>query len=70
MILLLVILVMFGIVIYFIPSLIARNRNSIKKDRVYLLNIFAGWCVIGWIVALIWAIDSERKKEETKTIKL
>jgi hypothetical protein len=28
---------------------------------IFLLNLFLGWTVVGWVVALIWAITSEPK---------
>ena len=40
---------------YLIPSLIAAIRNHRRFTFILLLNLFAGWTVIGWIAALIWA---------------
>jgi hypothetical protein len=41
----------FGLVMYFLPSLIALGRS--KRD---LLAIFL---LIGWVVALVWAVKHD-----------
>lgn len=45
-----------GIVLYFIPSLLASD----KKDSVwiFLFNLLLGWTVICWFIALIWALTA------------
>ncbi|QMV19833.1 superinfection immunity protein [Granulicella sp. 5B5] len=53
-------LIPFG-AIHFLPTIIAALRNSRHVVAIFLLNLFLGWTVIGWIVALIWAITSEPK---------
>jgi hypothetical protein len=40
---------------YLVPSFIAAIRNHRRFTFILLLNLFAGWTVIGWIAALIWA---------------
>ena len=40
---------------YFLPSIIALARSKRDLLAIFLLNLFLGWSVIGWIVALIWA---------------
>lgn len=51
-------LIPFGAV-HFLPTIIAALRNSRHLVAIFLLNLFLSWTVIGWIVALIWAITSE-----------
>lgn len=41
--------------IYFLPYLIANKKEHLQKRAIYILNIFAGWTIIAWIIALIWA---------------
>lgn len=42
-----------GILIYFLPSVIAhRHRNA---NAILALNLFLGWTFIGWVAALVWA---------------
>ncbi len=45
----------FGFVMYFLPSIIALARGKRDILAIFLLNLFLGWSVIGWVVALIWA---------------
>jgi hypothetical protein len=42
-------------VMYFLPSIIALARSKRDLLAIFLLNLFLGWTVIGWIVSLIWA---------------
>jgi hypothetical protein len=42
-------------VMYFLPSIIALARSKRDLLAIFLLNLFLGWSVIGWVVALIWA---------------
>jgi hypothetical protein len=41
--------------LYFLPSIIALARNKRDALAIFLLNLFLGWSVIGWFVALIWS---------------
>lgn len=40
---------------YFLPTIIAIARSKRDTLAIFLLNLFLGITVIGWIVALIWA---------------
>ena len=44
-----------SVALYFLPYLIANKREHQQTRAIYILNIFAGWTVVAWIVALIWA---------------
>jgi len=48
-----------GTVMYFLPSIIALARSKRDLLAIFLLNLFLGWSVIGWIVALVWAAKSD-----------
>jgi hypothetical protein len=45
--------------IHFLPTIIAALRGSRHVVAIFLLNLFLSWTVVGWIVALVWAITSE-----------
>jgi hypothetical protein len=49
---------LFFLLLYFLPSLIGRD----KKDAlaIFLVNLLFGWTLIGWVLALLWACASER----------
>ncbi len=44
--------------LYFLPAIVAAVRHTHNSTAVLLLNIFLGWTVIGWVVALLMAIFS------------
>ena len=46
-------------VMYFLPSIIAFARNKRDTTAILLLNLFLGWSVIGWVIALVWAAKSD-----------
>jgi T4 superinfection immunity protein len=46
-------------VLYFLPSIIALARSKRDTLAIFLLNLFLGWSVIGWIVALVWAAKND-----------
>lgn len=48
----------FGIGLYFLPSIIAAVRHTHNAMGILLLNLFLGWTVVGWLVALLMAICS------------
>ena len=50
----------FGFVLYFLPTIVAALREKHDKVSIFLLNFLLGWCLIGWIVALIWACKDDR----------
>jgi hypothetical protein len=45
----------FGFVLYFLPTIIALVRSKRDTLSIFLLNLFLGWSIIGWIIALVWA---------------
>jgi hypothetical protein len=49
----------FELVMYFLPSIVALARSKRDLLAIFLLNLFLGWTVIGWVVALVWSVKSE-----------
>ena len=45
--------------VYFLPTIIAAVRQKRKMLGVVLLNALAGWTVVGWIIALVWAFAAD-----------
>ena len=45
-----------GLIVYFIPTIIAIKRDHPNKVAIILLNFLLGWVGIGWIGALIWSV--------------
>jgi hypothetical protein len=44
-------------VIHFLPTFIAWQRNAEHFWWIFLVNFFFGVTIIGWVVALIWALQ-------------
>lgn len=55
---------------YFVPTIVAFERDKRGAGGVALVNFFLGWTVIGWLIALVWAsmgkTRSEQKREERR----
>jgi hypothetical protein len=49
----------FGVVMYFLPSIIALARSKRDLLSIFLLNLFLGWSIIGWVVALVWSVKGD-----------
>jgi hypothetical protein len=43
------------VTLYFTPSIVAFCRAKSSRFGIAFLNLLAGWTVIGWIAAFIWA---------------
>jgi len=50
----------FAMILYFLPSIIAFFARE-KKNRVaiFALNLFFGWTLLGWVIALVWALTED-----------
>ena len=48
-----------GSFLYFLPFIIGVARGKRDLLGIFLLNFFLGWTLIGWIVALIWAVKQD-----------
>ncbi|MFZ0760053.1 MAG: superinfection immunity protein [Candidatus Sulfotelmatobacter sp.] len=49
----------FGFAMYFLPTIIAFARSKRDATAILLLNFFLGWTMIGWVVALVWAVKTD-----------
>ncbi|HEY1658010.1 MAG TPA: superinfection immunity protein [Candidatus Sulfotelmatobacter sp.] len=49
----------FAFVMYFLPTIIAFARSKRDTMAILVLNFFLGWTMIGWIVALVWALKTD-----------
>lgn len=43
---------------YFVPHAVAVCREQENSASIFVLNLFLGWTVLGWIIALIWAVKN------------
>lgn len=54
------------IVIYFVPSVVARARMHENVTAIAALNLFLGWTFVGWVAALVWANTNNTYKAAAK----
>jgi hypothetical protein len=45
--------------LYFLPTVIAFARSKRDTTAILLLNLFLGWTLIGWVIALVWAAKTD-----------
>ena len=55
-VLLLIFIGFFAFFIHFLPSFVAGSRHVQNFWWIVLINFFFGWTLIGWVIALVWAI--------------
>lgn len=48
--------------IYFIPTIVGCRRTD--AGSIFVLNLLLGWTLIGWAIALKWALTHEEQKPE------
>jgi len=52
------VLILFVIALYFLPTLQAASRHHHNAAAIFVINLFLGWTLIGWVVALAMAARS------------
>jgi len=57
---LMLLLVVVGVLFYFLPTLVAWNRHKRNTVAIFLLNLFLGWTLVGWVVSLVWAVSVDK----------
>lgn len=48
-------LILFAMVVYFLPIIVAFIRKNNNCLAIFILNLFLGWTFVGWVIALVWA---------------
>jgi len=44
------------IFIYFLPTAAAINGHHPNFSSIFVMNLFFGWTIAGWVVALFWSL--------------
>lgn len=52
------------IAVYFFPSIEAVIRQSPDALSIAMLNLFLGWTLVGWVVALAWSVRSVKTEDK------
>ena len=51
------------VLLYFLPIVVAAIRKHNSLLSIIVTNLWLGWTVIGWIIALIWACDTDVEED-------
>lgn len=49
------ILVLLAITLYFLPTIIAYQRDHDSMITIFFIDLFLGWTLLGWLACVIWA---------------
>ena len=60
----LILLALLGAV-YFLPTIVAARRRTVRQNGQFIINLFLGWTLIGWVIALAWAACDDCLPRET-----
>ena len=56
-----------SLILYFLPTGIANDRDHPNHGMILLVNLFFGWTVLGWLICLFWALAD--KGPNAKSVK-
>ena len=48
-----------SLIAYFVPVLVAVARRHRFVSAIALINAFVGWTILGWLGAMIWAVNKD-----------
>lgn len=51
-----------GLLMMFLPTLIALVRGHHNTFAIFLTNLLLGWTLIGWVIALIWSTTAREQR--------
>lgn len=57
-----VLILILSFALYFMPSIVAGGREHKNVNSIVLLNLFLGWTIVGWVVALVWAASHQPER--------
>lgn len=52
-----------SVALYFVPTIIAFHKGHPQKKYIALINTLLGWTLLGWILVLIWALNTTETTE-------
>lgn len=50
------IFLIFALFLYFVSAIIALDRKLLNFGSIFIVNLFFGWTLIGWVGTLAWAL--------------
>jgi Superinfection immunity protein len=61
----LMVLVVLAVSLYMLPAICAWQRGHPQTMAIAILDLFLGWSILGWVLALVWAAtaikDADRR---------
>lgn len=51
-----------ALAIYFAPTINAAKRRHPNFNPIFIVNLFLGWTLIGWVVALAWSATAFKEE--------
>ena len=52
------------LLLYLCPTIVAVLRKHNATRGVFAVNLFLGWTIIGWLVALVWSMSSNKRSTQ------
>ena len=49
--------ILIGLALYFLPAVVAYRRNHNNMTSIFLFNLFLGWSFFGWVISLVWSFS-------------
>lgn len=46
--------------IYFLPTTLADQKFHKNTTAIFVVNLFFGYTIIGWVICLVWALTEEQ----------
>jgi hypothetical protein len=53
-----VLVIVIMVFVYFLPAIVGSDKKN--ASAIFVLNLFLGWTLIGWVIALVWAVSYEK----------
>jgi len=57
-----VVLLVIGLLLYFLPAIVAGRRDHTNANAIFALNLLLGWTLLGWVIALVWSLTGATKQ--------
>ena len=61
-----VIMILIVGLIYFLPTIVAFGKGRSNSFAIFALNLFLGFTLLGWVIALVWALTEDSVKIKNK----
>lgn len=55
-------LLVLALFFYLLPTFVAGCRGHHNTLAIFVLNVLAGWTLIGFLIALVWSCTAPRRQ--------